>query len=154
MAICQTSGLHKNYPRSILAYIDEVFPMQANTHFKERSLGEAELAFEQNLRYKLHQFLQNECVMTPQGIERVMDSLREVYITGVHAIAIEFTMQIPPDSKYAPFTNVIQGYCSEHSQAMGSVMINAFSSVAYNLLCATARLLARQDDREHKRRAN
>lgn len=128
--------------------------MQANLHFKERSLGEAELAFEQHLRYKLHQFLQNECVMTPQGIERVMDSLREVYITGVHSIVIEFTLQIASDSKYAPFSNVIQGYCTEHSQAMGGVMINAASTMAYNVLCATARLLARKDDREHKRRVN
>lgn len=128
--------------------------MQANLHFKERSLGEAELAFEQQLRYKLHQFLQNECVMSPQGIERVMDSLREIYITGVHSLFIEFTLQIAPDSKYAPFSNVVQGYCTEQSPAMGSVIMNAASTTAFNVLCATARLLARKDDREHKRRVN
>lgn len=126
--------------------------MQTTLMLKERTAAEAELAFDQHLRCRLHDFLRNDCVLTPEGIERVMPVLLEIYINGVYGMQVQFDLQIPPNSTFAPFQGVISQYAKEISPGIMNTLSNASALASFHMLQATAKHLAALDDKAHKRR--
>ncbi|WP_410951185.1 hypothetical protein [Pseudomonas sp. S1(2024)] len=125
--------------------------MHTTLLLKERTAAEAEHAFDEHLRFKLHEFLKNECILTQAGIERVMPVLLEIYINGIHGMQVQFDIQIPPNSAYAPFEGVITQYAKEISPGFMNTLSNATALASFHMLQATARHLAALDDKAHKR---
>lgn len=125
--------------------------MHTTLLLKERTAAEAEQAFDTHLRLKLYEFLRNECILTPAGIERVMPALLEIYINGIYGLQVQFDLQISPDSPYAPFQSVITQYAKDISPDFMNTLSNAMALASFHMLQSTARHLAVLDDKAHKR---
>jgi hypothetical protein len=128
--------------------------MQTTLILKERTYAEAEQAFEQHVRFKLHEFLQNDCILTPEGIERVMQILREIYTQDTHSMMVQFELKIETDSAYSPYRGVISQYCQESSAGIMNTVNNAAALAGFHILRSTAKHLAKLDDKAHKRLPN
>lgn len=128
--------------------------MQTTLMLKERTPAEAEVAFDQHVFLKIHDYLRNECILGPEAIDRVIKSLRDIYTEGMFSMMVMFDLNIADDSAYSPFRGPISQYCRESSTGIMKTVNDAAALAGFHMLKATARHLATLDDLTHRRRPN
>lgn len=128
--------------------------MQAEIQFHPVSINDANNNFETNHRHKLEEFLRNECILDPQGIERVVNEMRNIYIRTCHAVSCQLTVPATPDPKYQDNHAQIMQYLQQHGPGVCESFLKSLTEVRGHLLMETARQLAYLDEKSHKRLSN
>jgi hypothetical protein len=128
--------------------------MQTTLMLKEHTPLDAEHAFDQHIHLKLHEYLRNECILSPEGIGRVMPALRDIYTSGMFSMAVQFEMKIASESVYEPHKGVISKYCLEAAPGLMQTINDAAALAAFHMLKACAKHLTALDDASHPRKAH
>lgn len=119
------------------------------------SPAEADTAFEQHLQGSLYEFLRNECVLSESGVQRVMVALREIYVTGIHAMYVKVEINTDEDlSAYDSHKEIIAQYCRQVAPGIINTISTAASTATFNIMKSTAKHLATLDDQANRRRLN
>ncbi|MBD8089164.1 hypothetical protein IFT48_04150 [Pseudomonas fluorescens] len=128
--------------------------MEAKIQFSQVPVNDADDNFEKNFRFKLEDFLRNECILDPQGIQRVVHELRHLYIRTCYQANCLLMVPGTADPKLGDHHGAIMQYLQEYGPGVCDSMLKALTEVRMNMLKETARQLAYLDEKHNKRLAN
>lgn len=128
--------------------------MEASIKYQQVSVNDANDNFEKYHRFKLEDFLRNECILDPQGIERVVDEIRHLYIRTCYILDCQLLVQSIPEPEYQEHHPAIMQYLQQHGGAVCNVFVRSIIEMRTHFLREAARQLAYLDEKSHKRLQN
>lgn len=128
--------------------------MEARINFTSATLSEADALFDRIFRFKLEDFLRNECILDPSGVERVISQARIIYIRTCYKVDCSLLLKAQPEPKYADHAQPILDYVQTYGPGVCESFVQSLKSLRYTMLQETCRQLAHLDEKHIKRRIN